>query len=91
MKLGPHPRMNVGTLLIDQQLERSYTNELIGPFADPENEDVRLFLSHRMLDGTETVNLLVQDADDDAFLNGDAEGTERYPTHPLWVKVKHGS
>jgi hypothetical protein len=46
-----------------------YYCELIGPFRDPTNPDVRLFVTHRKLGSHETVTLLLQDRDDDAFLN----------------------
>jgi hypothetical protein len=70
---------NTNALPIDRNSSRGYINELIGPFEVAEScGDLRAFISHRVLDGTETAEILFQDTDDDAFLNSNAEGLEHY-------------
>lgn len=65
--------------------ERGYLCQLFGPFVDLDAavpKDLRIFVVVRELDTesghSTTLNLLVQDADDDAFLNHNAEGAEKY-------------
>jgi len=58
--------------------ETGYYQELIGPFNLDDTQDIRVFISHRMLEGKETAILLFQDATDDVFLNHNAEGLEPY-------------
>lgn len=53
-----------------------YINKLYGPYAD--TGDVRIFVNYQSIQGRHVVQLLVQDKDDDVFLNSRAEGAERY-------------
>lgn len=58
------------TVTLDKVDARGYVLNFMGPYFDPEDDDFRLYITHRLLDGTETFSLSVQDADDDAWLNG---------------------
>jgi hypothetical protein len=67
-----------------------YLVRLFGPFEDldlPEDQrkDFRLFVVVRHLEGTVSLQLLVQDATDDAFLNSNAFGAEKYNIGPVNV------
>jgi hypothetical protein len=77
---APSDRYTVqpSVLQIGHHPNRDYYCELIGPYLDADNPDVRVFIEHRRVDGTETVTLLVQDATDDAILNSTADGIEKY-------------
>jgi len=55
---------------------RPYRCHLIGPLADTENPDIRVWVQRRVLDNTLTYDLLPQDRDDDAWLNNDALGLD---------------
>lgn len=63
----------------------THRNKLVGPFVDPANRDVRIFVNYREL-GVQggvvathvSISLLVQDCDDDVFLNSKAAGAEKY-------------
>lgn len=62
-----------------------HLNEIHGPFKDPDNDDVRIFVNYRVLRGHYSLELLVQDRDDDTFLNSHAQGTEKYhDKQALW-------
>jgi hypothetical protein len=61
--------MYTGSLTVGYRLRRGYDCVLIGPFEDPLEPDIRVYITHRLLDGSETVTLLLQDKDDDAWLN----------------------
>ena len=63
-----------------------YRCELHGPFYDVSSVDPgdhRIFVVYRYLRGHESLQILVQDADDDTFLNSNAWGAERYNVGPL--------
>jgi len=65
-------------LVIGNYPPRPYYSELNGPWMDPEDGDVRIFIHYRVLEGQETIVLLLQDATDDAFLIPRADGIEKY-------------
>ena len=66
------------TILVDRDPSRSYKCVLYGPLRDEDNRDVRLWIMYRKLEGDVTLQLLVQDQDDDVFLNSNALGAEKY-------------
>lgn len=68
-----------------------YVCELHGPFYDTDVPvdavgDSRIFVVYRKLRGQVTLAYLVQDADDDAFLNSTAMGAEKYDTGPVVIR-----
>lgn len=80
------------TLRIAEDVSRPYLCTLYGPFVDRDAglpSELRIFVVHRYLEGTHSLDLLVQDTDDDAFLNSHAEGTEKY--HNRRAQWREGS
>jgi len=63
-------------LRIDEDPRRDYQCSLFGPFKDNDNGDIRVFVQYRALDGFRVLSFMVQDADDDAWLNDNAIGID---------------
>ena len=82
---------NTTNVLVDERPERSYLCALYGPWYPVDegkttpNRDTRIWVCWRRLEDMITMELLVQDTDDDCFLNRDAAGVERYNVNPIYV------
>lgn len=75
------------TLVIAVDAGRPHLCMLFGPYRDRTDEpyDTRIFVVYRSLEGHRSLQLLVQDADDDCFLNHNAEGAERWDVGNVYL------